>query len=274
MKQDGENASDGLHSSKRLRLSTLRSQNRGRFRGLSDSAGPSHGASTSSSDVNLPSVSYRGVQVGTTADVRESSIEAEPTSLSDYPVRHSPQNTSLIGTDDDSAPGNEENFSHVSDTRQQSIEAGNDLLDIPSEVRDDVAIQHRELHARQLEDGTVHSLESIPVEPDTEVSAISGGPVGPPHGHDVSPSAREEETDNALACDEVSGDGRSNHLEQEANLTRFQEMEPEVRPLVSQQQDETLSHNVATFGQSGTLILGREYQHFFIKLKWRFSFVS
>lgn len=76
MKQDGENASDGLHSSKRLRLSTLRSQNRGRFRGLSDSAGPSHGASTSSSDVNLPSVSYRGVQVGTTADVRESSIEA------------------------------------------------------------------------------------------------------------------------------------------------------------------------------------------------------
>lgn len=78
-------------------------------------------------------------------------------------------------------------------------------MDIPSEVRDDVAIQHRELHARQLEDGTVHSLESIPVEPDTEVSAISGGPVGPPHGHDVSPSAREEETDNALACDEVSG---------------------------------------------------------------------
>lgn len=71
-----------------------------------------------------------------------------------------------------------------------------------------------------------------------------------------------------------AGDGRSNHLEQEANLTRFQEMEPEVRPLVSQQQDETLSHNVATFGQSGTLILGREYQHFFIKLKWRFSFVS
>lgn len=71
-----------------------------------------------------------------------------------------------------------------------------------------------------------------------------------------------------------AGGGASNHLEQEADLTTFQELGSEVRPLVSQQQDETLSHNVATLDQSGTLVLGREYQHFFIKPKWRFSFVS
>lgn len=71
-----------------------------------------------------------------------------------------------------------------------------------------------------------------------------------------------------------AGGGASNHLEQEADLTTLQELGSEVRPLVSQQQDETLSHNVATLDQSGTLVLGREYQHFFIKPKWRFSFVS
>lgn len=61
MKGDGENASDGLHSSKRLRLSIPR----GRSRSLSDSAG----ASTSSFPANLPSV-------GAIAHVSEPSIEA------------------------------------------------------------------------------------------------------------------------------------------------------------------------------------------------------
>lgn len=75
MKEDGENAGDGLHSSKRLRLSILRSQSRGLSRSPSDSAGPSHGASTSST-VNLPSISYSGVQAGNAVDVPESSIQA------------------------------------------------------------------------------------------------------------------------------------------------------------------------------------------------------
>ena len=53
-----------------------------------------------------------------------------------------------------------------------------------------------------------------------------------------------------------------NHPEQEADLTRVQEVEPEVMSLVSQQQDEASSHNVVTLDQSGTPVLGREYHRF------------
>lgn len=65
MKEDGENGADGPQSSKRLRLSILRSHSRGASRSGLDSAG----ASTSST-VNLPSISYRGVEVGVAGDVR------------------------------------------------------------------------------------------------------------------------------------------------------------------------------------------------------------
>jgi len=133
-------------------------------------------------------------------------ICAEATSLSDYSFRHSLQNTSLIGTDDDSAPVSEENFSGVSGTRLQSTEADNGLLIISNEVPDDVANQQREPHGSQLEDGTIHSMESIPAGPGAEISAaISGGPVVPPHGNDDPLSCGEEETGDALQGGEVSG---------------------------------------------------------------------
>ena len=67
MKEDGEGPSDGLHSSKRLRLSILR---RAVSRSPLDPAGASHGASTSST-VSLPSISYRGVQVGIADGIKE-----------------------------------------------------------------------------------------------------------------------------------------------------------------------------------------------------------
>ena len=77
----------------------------------------------------------------------------------------------------------------------------------------------------------------------------------------VSTFTRNVELDLEQFMFSFAGDGRSNHLEQEADLTRFQEMEPEVRPLVSQQQDETPSI-MAAFGQSGTPVndFHREYQ--------------
>lgn len=231
MKGDGENASDGLHSSKRLRLSIPR----GRSRSLSDSAG----ASTSSFPANLPSV-------GAIAHVSEPSIEAEPALVSD--LGHSLENT-----DYDSAPRNEEDSS---DIRQESSEAGNGLQDVPSDVPDAVTNQLR----MQLEDGT-----GISVEPVAEVSAVvSDDPVVSPHGHDDPSSSRGEETRDALQGGEVSGVGQ----EQEADLATVQELEPEVRPPVSHQQDEAHLHNVATHDQNVTSDLGREYDD---ELVWYFG---
>lgn len=54
--------------------------------------------------------------------------------------------------------------------------------------------------------------------------------------------------------------------EHEADLATVQEMEPEVRPPVSQQQDEALLHNVATHDQNVTSDFWREdgiKQHLF-----------
>ncbi|KAG0557278.1 hypothetical protein KC19_11G116300 [Ceratodon purpureus] len=252
--KNGKNGGDGLHTSKRLRLSILRSHNRGVSRRGLDSAGPSHGAS-SSTTVNLPSISYRGVQVG-------SSEHAELTSVSDDSFRHTPGNTSGLGTHDDSAPAIEENISSVTDTLQldvfqQGAEAGNDPLDLPCETPDEGGNEQRESPGRQLEDGVVHSVESIPAEPDAELSAGTGGPVGPSEGHDAPLSSGEEEADGVMQGGEISGIEPGNHLEQEADLTRVQEEEPEVRSLVSQQQDEASSHNVVTLDQSGTPVLGQ-----------------
>ena len=135
---------------------------------------------------------------------------AELTSLSDHSSRDSPQNTFVLGTDNDSAPVIEENFSSIADTRQlhisqHPIEAGNGPLDIPCEVPDDVANQQTEIQGRQLEDGTTHNVDNIPAEPGAELSAGSGGLVGPPQGHDDPFSSGEEETDDAMQGRHVSG---------------------------------------------------------------------
>lgn len=66
------------------------------------------------------------------------------------------------------------------------------------------------------------------------------------------------------------GDSPSNPLDQDVERTRSQDMEPEVRPLISQQQDERSSHDVTTFDQPGTPDLRREFHRFLIKPKWRF----
>ena len=135
---------------------------------------------------------------------------AELTSVSDDSFRHTPGNTSGLGTLDDSAPAIEENISNVTDSLQlhvfqQGAEAGNDPLDLPCETPDEGGNEQRESPGRQLEDGVVHSVESIPAEPDAELSAGTGGPVGPSEGHDAPLSSGEEEADGVMQGGEISG---------------------------------------------------------------------
>lgn len=125
--------------------------------------------------------------------------------MSDHSLRHSPENTFVLGINDDSAPAIEGNVFSITDTRelQNSHEAGNDLLDIPCEISHTAAEQQREPQGRQLEDGAIHRVESIPAEPGAELSAGSGGPVGLPEGHN---DPGEDETANAMQGGEVSGE--------------------------------------------------------------------
>ncbi|XP_024361431.1 uncharacterized protein [Physcomitrium patens] len=258
MKEDGENAGDGLHSSKRLRLSILRSQSRGLSRSPSDSAGPSHGASTSST-VNLPSISYSGVQAGNAVDVPESSIQAEPTSSSECFVNRSfgrsLENISFLEADNDSALSNVENSANVTDichlhTVQQPTAAGCGLQDVPREFVDGIANQDEGYHERRLQVGTNPSMESIVVEPGAEVPVTSGEPVGSRHEHDDAHPSGEEQADDRVQGGEVSGDGSSNELQPETIFSRSPETEAELEHRPFLQQVEALSPNGVSFGQS------------------------